>query len=91
MHPQDVPYHMRHATAPLQFVDTSFDDLLQYLDDGILHRIMGDLDDVQRKEAELMQWNMKLAQQVTQMSQQVTQMTQQQMELRSFVQCQARR
>ena len=65
-------------------MDLNLDDLLRYLDDRILHPIMGDLDEIRRKEMESLQ-----RQQVTQLGQQVTQMAQQQMEFRSFVQRQA--
>ena len=91
MHHQEKPYHLRHASAPLQFVDLSLDDLLRYLDAGILHPVMGDLDEIQRKEMESFQRQEELAQQVSQLGQQVTQMAQQQLELRSFVQHQAQR
>uniref|UniRef100_UPI001C3C45FD hypothetical protein n=1 Tax=Picosynechococcus sp. (strain ATCC 27264 / PCC 7002 / PR-6) TaxID=32049 RepID=UPI001C3C45FD len=90
-HHQEEPYHLRHASAPLPFVDLNLDDLLRYLDDGILHPVMGDLDEIRRKEMESLQRQEELAQQVSQLGQQMTQMAQQQLELRSFVQRQAQR
>lgn len=60
------------------------DVLLMYLDDGILHPALEDLDEVKRREAQLIQRNEELAQQVTQMAQQ-------QVELKDFVQHQALR
>ena len=72
-------------------MDLNLDDLLRYLDDGILHPIMGDLDEIRRKEMESLQRQQELAQQLSQLGQKVTQMAQQQSELRSFVQRQARR
>ena len=68
-HHLEEPYHFRHASAPLQFVDLSLDDLLRYLDDLILHPVMGDLDEIWRKEMESLQQQEELAQQVSQLGQ----------------------
>ena len=61
MHPQEIPYSLRYAATEPQVVDMNLDDLLMYLDDGILHSIMEDLDEVQRREAELIRRNEELA------------------------------
>lgn len=55
------------------------DDFLMYLDDAILYPILEDLDEVKRREAQLIQRNEELVQQVNEM-------VQQQAEPRNFVQ-----